>query len=182
MASHVRETKRVRRKIDAMHILMRDEGFTNWRGAILETIEYKKKRQLIDREGFWIARLCTLTPIGFNIAVKGASCPGERNGFYSKQHKESTKELIRQQRIGSKDSPTTRRKKSEWQKGKTLTQTHRDNISAAWHRRTEPTKGKGKPKSAAHIKAIAAARKGSKLVDGHYVKPTNNKPGRNRRP
>jgi hypothetical protein len=166
LLNHIREAKRAFRKIDEMHLLMSD-ALSDWDYAVLETVTDGDKQYLWSRESFWIERLGSLVPLGFNIAQRGNVATGRRNPFFGKHHKSTSIELIRTARIGSKLSDETRRRISKKGLGRKLTPEHSINIGNG--RRGKTTKALGVPKASEHARKIALARIGSKLVDGKFV-------------
>ena len=94
---------------------------------------------------------------------------GSGNPFYGKRHSAETVELIREKATGVNPSEATRKKMSVARLGRKLTFEHCQHISQGWRNRTTPTKAKGVAKSVEHNRRVAEARRGSKLIDGHYV-------------
>lgn len=166
-----------------------------WDWAVLEVVKCETRAELLEREGYWIARLGTLVPNGFNVAEKGCKRSGERNSFYgkkhkpevcaaiskwnsenkngpanpffSKHHKPETRALIASIRTGTKSSDATKAKLSAIGKGRILTEEHCANISKG--KLGRPNGTKGIPKSAEHNRKMALTKVGKSLVNGKFV-------------
>ena len=72
---------------------------------------------LDDRERYWINKLNTLEPYGYNISNGGRKLFGENNPFYGKQHTEKTKNIISEKNTGRKVTDEERKMRSEINKG-----------------------------------------------------------------
>ena len=72
---------------------------------------------LDDRERYWISKLNTLEPHGYNISNGGRKLFGENNPFYGKQHTEETKNIISEKNTGRKATEEERKMRSEINKG-----------------------------------------------------------------
>lgn len=72
---------------------------------------------LDDRERYWIKKLNTLEPYGYNISNGGKKLFGENNPFYGKQHTEETKNIISEKNTGRKATDEERKMRSQTNKG-----------------------------------------------------------------
>lgn len=70
---------------------MQQDGIDSFDFNILETVPIE---QICEKEVFWISKLNTIVPNGYNILVGGVALYGEHNPFYGKHHTEETKQLI----------------------------------------------------------------------------------------
>lgn len=58
-----------------------------------------------DREQYWIKKIGSLVPNGYNILEGGHALYGEKNPFYGKSHTEETREKISKAKRGRKYTP-----------------------------------------------------------------------------
>lgn len=76
---------------------MNKYGIDNFAFQVIEECDYEV---LDDREKYWINKLNTLEPHGYNIQNGGRKLFGEDNPFYGKHHTEETKRIISEKNTG----------------------------------------------------------------------------------
>lgn len=129
---------------------IKKHGIENFKKEILEYC--KTKKQLSKQEIYWIKKLNTLWPNGYNLTTGGEGFNGKHSeeakqkiskGLKGHRHSEETKQKIRAGNLGKKRSKKTKQKMrkpmseeakqnmSKAQKGKTRSKKHRENISKA---------------------------------------------------
>lgn len=79
----------VKQKTMLIHVAMRECGWDNFVFTTLEETD-----AIESRERFWIKKLNTISPNGYNETNGGNHLFGIENMFYNKHHKEETKEKI----------------------------------------------------------------------------------------
>ena len=70
---------------------MKKYGVSVFTFEIIEEVSIDK---LGERENFWIEKLNTRVPNGYNILIGGRTLCGENNPFYGKHHTDETKNKI----------------------------------------------------------------------------------------
>lgn len=93
---------------------MNKYGIKNFSFKIIEECDYEI---LDDRERYWINKLNTLEPYGYNIKNGGNKLFGKDNPFYGKHHSEVTKRIISEKNLGRKASKEEKIMRSELNKG-----------------------------------------------------------------
>lgn len=147
------KTCKVKRGIDAAIDLYKWENFT------VEVLEECPVELLNEREIFWIAKLNTKVPNGYNLTDGGdnslnpsdetrakisanhADFSGEKNGFYGKHHSEETRAKMSAAKKGKPHKPhspetcakiaASNKGKHSQNKGKHLSEEHRAKIAVA---------------------------------------------------
>lgn len=122
-------------------------GRENFVKEILE--ENVAKEQLSLREMFWIQKLNTKLPNGYNLTDGG-------EGFIGLKKTKQQIEKQRQAMIGKKASVETRKKMSDSHKGKERSSEHASNLSKALT---------GRKLSPEHVKKVADGNRGKKLSE-----------------
>ena len=125
-------------------ILLRNAINKYGRESFKKTVLVKcsSQEELDKQEIFWIKKLNTLNPKGYNIALGGNGRGMHSNetrkkmsinniGFKGRQHSEESKEQIRLKSIGRKHSKETRQKMSNFQMGRILSEEHKRKIGDA---------------------------------------------------
>jgi len=112
---HLSDSRNGRRSY--VHNAFRKHGTENFTWKILDYCQ--SLDELNERESFWILRLNTLSPSGYNLMTGG------RNSRHSIETKKKISEIMKSR------SPEIQRKISEAHKGKTLSPEHRRKISEA---------------------------------------------------
>lgn len=84
---------------------MNKYGIENFSFIIIEECDYEI---LDEREQYWINKLNTLEPHGYNIKNGGVKLFGKDNPFYGKYHSEDTKRIISKKNKGRKISDKER--------------------------------------------------------------------------
>lgn len=93
---------------------MNEYGIDNFSFKIIEECD----REILDeRECYWINKLNTLEPYGYNICNGGVKLFGENNPFYGKNHTEETKRIISEKNTGRKATDEERDMRSKINKG-----------------------------------------------------------------
>lgn len=143
-------------------------------GFDFEVLERCEKRELVDRERFYIVLLNSASVDGFNTR----SNPTLRYGF---KVSEATKHRTSAALIGIKRSDQTKGKISAAKKGVKFSEEHKARISSANKGRKHSEESKANMSAAAmkgiklskeHMAKMAAARKGRKLSEEHKAKLT----------
>jgi len=141
-------------------------GFTNFKWAVLE--EVATITELNSREIYWIAKLKTLRPKGYNLTEGGLNAlpTAETRQKLSTAHtgKTHTPETLKKMCAAQKGrviSDEAKRKMSVAKKGIKLSKEHIQKVSAAL---------KGRIFSAEHRQKISDAQKGRKFSDEHRRK------------
>lgn len=80
---------------------MNKYGTENFTFKVIEECDYEI---LDDRERYWINKLNTTEPYGYNIKNGGNKLFGQDNPFYGKHHSEDTKRIISEKNSGRKAS------------------------------------------------------------------------------
>lgn len=91
-----------------------------------EVIEICSLNLVNEREIFWIQKLNTNVPYGYNITKGGGALYQEDNPFYGKQHSEETKKKISQKNKGRKWTEKQRKKMREINLGENNPFYHRE--------------------------------------------------------
>lgn len=94
---------------------MNKYGIENFTFEILEECNYSC---LDDKERYWISKLNTLEPNGYNIKNGGRKLFKEDNPFYGKHHNEETKRIISEKNKGRKASDEEKKMRRRINKGK----------------------------------------------------------------
>lgn len=81
-------------------------GIDNFTFEIIEECDYE---MLEERERYWIFKLNSLEPNGYNIKPGGCKLFGEDNPFYGKHHTEETKRTLSEKNTGRVASDEERR-------------------------------------------------------------------------
>lgn len=93
---------------------MNKYGYDNFSFKIIEKCDY----EILDaKEKYWINKLNTLEPYGYNIKNGGKKLFGKDNPFYEKHHSEETKRIISEKNSGRKASEEEKIMRSELNKG-----------------------------------------------------------------
>ena len=109
------------------------------------------KEELSSKEMFWIKKLNSKLPNGYNLTDGG-------EGFIGLKRSQSQIEKHRKAVTGKKASFETRKKMSESHKGKKKSAEHTLNVSKALT---------GRKLSPEHVKKVAEGNRGKKLTDNH---------------
>lgn len=163
-ADHKSDAKR--RAELPLHRAMKKFGVDKFECCVLEAVA--TRAQGILREGYWIAKLKTLTPRGYNTATQGNAMPGIRNPFYGKTHKEESLLKQRTVKLGKKASEETKKKMSAVRKGVPKSLEHRAKIAAS--NIGKHVTLKGVPRSEEVKRKISESKMGAKLINGKFVK------------
>jgi group I intron endonuclease len=89
-------------------------GVENFIFEIIEECEYDV---LDDRERYWINKLNTLEPYGYNIKNGGSKLYGKDNPFFGKHHSEKTKNKISEKNTGRRANDKEREMRRKINKG-----------------------------------------------------------------
>lgn len=119
----------IKNKNMLIHKAIREFGWDNFHFIILE-----KTNDLENREKFWIKKLNTISPHGYNETVGGFHLFGIENLFFNKHHSKETKEKISVSNYGRVHSP------EEIEKRKIINSGNKNPFYNKRH--TEETKGK----------------------------------------
>lgn len=114
----------------AIREAIRQYGRDNFTKEILEELEDDESRELVnERERYWIAKLNTMDPNGYNLY------PGGKNGCT----KEMAEKIIAKRRANGTLNPSeeTKQKMSEAAKGRRFSEEHKKHLSEHHHRKTE---------------------------------------------
>ena len=84
-----------------LYYAMNKDGIEHFSFEIIETCDYSV---IEEREKYWIEKLNTLVPNGYNIRNGGPKLHGADNPFYGKHHTQETKEKISSKNKGRKAS------------------------------------------------------------------------------
>lgn len=93
---------------------MNKYGIDKFSFEVIEECDYSI---LDEREYYWIKKLNTLEPNGYNIRSGGEKLKGKDNPFYGKHHSKETKEKISKKNTGRKASVQEIEKRKEINKG-----------------------------------------------------------------
>lgn len=116
----------------AIREAIRQYGRDNFTKEILEEMEDTEERELVnERERYWIAKLNTMDPNGYNLY------PGGKNGCT----KETAAKIIAKRRANGTLNPSeeTKQKMSEAAKGRRFSEEHKKHLSEHHHLKTEHT-------------------------------------------
>lgn len=78
---------------------------------LFEIIEECNSEDLDEREIYWIKKLNTLEPDGYNITPGGKKLFGKNNPFYKKKHTEKTRKIISEKNKGKIFSEEEKRRR-----------------------------------------------------------------------
>lgn len=109
---HKQEAKNVDSLLYKSHLYnaMNKYGVDNFTFKIIEECD----RDILDqRERYWIQKLNTLEPNGYNISNGGRKLFGSENPFYGKHHTDRTKQIISEKNTGRKATDKERRMRSQ---------------------------------------------------------------------
>lgn len=92
-----------KKQLTLIHKEMYRLGFENFH---FETLEVISESEMSNRERYWIKKLNTIQPNGYNVQAGGFALFGEENSFYGKQHTQQVRDKLSklaQQKTGAKN-------------------------------------------------------------------------------
>lgn len=150
-----------------LHQAIKKYGRANFKKEIIE--HCTSREHMNEREIYWISKLDSFTPNGYNIS-KGGGCG---NGIRRHPNRDAIIEKIRAANKGRKRTPEQRKRISRGLKGKKLKLSHRQKIAKTLkshtftteHRRNLSNSMKKVVRSEAHQKNLNKSHTGQKRTD-----------------
>ena len=84
-----------------LYMAIKKYGLINF---VFEVIEICELNIINEKEIYWISRLNTYVPNGYNLSHGGLALYGEDNPFYGRKHTEETRKIIAEKNRGRKKS------------------------------------------------------------------------------